>query len=155
MSLVLCEAHARLVAGRPRDHTARLRDGVDKNHVATLREHSAATRGIPVCVCGRRRLALDVGEFPRRESRASLALSLNASDDVTRTRVMPHNRTWPLASIMKVLREAAAERPRRFFVEYVQLPRVNDSADDARRIADLLRGLDVHVNSEGTGGTMR
>ena len=81
-----------------------------------------------------------------RESRASLALSLNASDDVTRTRVMPHNRTWPLASIMTVLREAAAERPRRFFVEYVQLPGVNDTAADARRIADLLRGLDVHVN---------
>jgi len=81
-----------------------------------------------------------------RESRASLALSLNASDDETRTRIMPHNRTWPLSSIMSVLREATAERPRRFFVEYVQLPGVNDSARDASRIADLLRGLDVHVN---------
>ncbi len=81
-----------------------------------------------------------------RESRASLALSLNASDDMTRTRIMPHNKTWPLASIMNALREAAAERPRRFFVEYVQLPGVNDSSEDAARIADLLRGLDVHVN---------
>jgi 23S rRNA (adenine2503-C2)-methyltransferase len=81
-----------------------------------------------------------------RESRASLALSLNASDDVTRTRIMPHNKTWPLASIMNVLREATAERPRRFFVEYVQLPGVNDSAEDAARIAELLCGLDVHVN---------
>ncbi len=81
-----------------------------------------------------------------RESRASLALSLNASDDETRTRIMPHNKTWPLASIMNVLREATAERPRRFFVEYVQLPGVNDSAADAARVADLLRGLDVHVN---------
>jgi 23S rRNA (adenine2503-C2)-methyltransferase len=81
-----------------------------------------------------------------RESRASLALSLNASDDETRTRIMPHNKAWPLASIMSVLREASAERPRRFFVEYVQLPGVNDSPQDAARIADLLRGLDVHVN---------
>jgi 23S rRNA (adenine2503-C2)-methyltransferase len=81
-----------------------------------------------------------------RESRASLALSLNASDDETRTRIMPHNQTWPLASIMNVLREASAERPRRFFVEYVQLPGVNDSAGDVARIADLLRGLDVHLN---------
>ncbi len=81
-----------------------------------------------------------------RESRASLALSLNASDDETRTRIIPHNRTWPLASIMNVLREAAAERPRRFFIEYVQLPGLNDSAADAARIAVLLRGLDVHVN---------
>lgn len=81
-----------------------------------------------------------------RESRASLALSLNASDDETRTRIMPHNKTWPLAAIMAALREAAAERPRRFFVEYVQLPGVNDTAADARRIAALLRGLDCHVN---------
>ena len=81
-----------------------------------------------------------------KESRASLALSLNASEDETRTRIMPHNKTWPLASIMAVLREATAEHPRRFFVEYVQLPGVNDTAEDARRVATLLRGLDCHVN---------
>ena len=81
-----------------------------------------------------------------KESRASLALSLNASDDETRTRIMPHNKTWPLASIMATLREASAERPRRFFVEYVQLPGVNDAPADASRIATLLRGLDCHVN---------
>lgn len=86
-----------------------------------------------------------IGRF-LRESPASLALSLNATTDEVRTRLMPHNRTWPLAAIMKVLREASAERPRRFFVEYVQLPGLNDTPDDARRIAELLDGLDCHVN---------
>jgi 23S rRNA (adenine2503-C2)-methyltransferase len=81
-----------------------------------------------------------------RECSASLALSLNASDDETRTRIMPHNKTWPLTAIMDVLRRATEARPRRFFVEYVQLPGVNDSARDAERIAALLEGLDVHVN---------
>ncbi len=81
-----------------------------------------------------------------KESRASLALSLNATTDDVRTRIMPHNKTWPLASIMAVLREATAATPRRFFVEYVQLPGVNDSLADAERIALLLRGLDCHVN---------
>ena len=81
-----------------------------------------------------------------RESRASLALSLNATTDEVRTRLMPHNKTWPLASIVSVLREATAQAARRFFVEYVQLPGVNDSADDACRIALLLSGLDCHVN---------
>ena len=74
-----------------------------------------------------------------KESRASLALSLNATTDETRTKIMPHNKTWPLASIFQALREATAERPARFFVEYVQLPGVNDTADDARRIAEWLR----------------
>ena len=81
-----------------------------------------------------------------QESRASLALSLNATTDEVRTKVMPHNKTWPLASIVEILREATAARPTRFFVEYVQLPGVNDTAEDARRIAELLRGLDCHVN---------
>ncbi len=81
-----------------------------------------------------------------RETRASLALSLNATTDETRTRIMPHNKTWPLAAIVGVLREATAERPRRFFVEYVQLPGVNDTREDARRIGELLQGLDCHVN---------
>lgn len=80
------------------------------------------------------------------ESRASLALSLNATTDEVRTRVMPHNKTWPLASIVGALREASAERRLRFFVEYVQLAGVNDTPDDARRLAELLRGLDCHVN---------
>jgi 23S rRNA (adenine2503-C2)-methyltransferase len=80
------------------------------------------------------------------ESRVSLALSLNATTDEVRTRVMPHNKTWPLAAIMDALRQAHDDRPRRFFVEYVQLPGVNDFEDDAHRAAALLAGLDVHVN---------
>ena len=81
-----------------------------------------------------------------KESSASLALSLNATTDEVRTQLMPHNKVWPLASILRVLREATTEAPRRFFVEYVQLPGVNDTADDASRIAELLFGLDCHVN---------
>ncbi|MEO8361579.1 MAG: 23S rRNA (adenine(2503)-C(2))-methyltransferase RlmN [Vicinamibacteria bacterium] len=89
-----------------------------------------------------------VKNLPRflKECRASLALSLNATTDDVRTKIMPHNKTWPIASIMDALRQANAEKPRRFFVEYVQLPGVNDSPDDARRIAELLAGLDCHVN---------
>ena len=81
-----------------------------------------------------------------KESRASLALSLNATTDEVRSRIMPHNKTWPLAQIIAVLREATADRPRRFLVEYVQLPGVNDFEADAQRIAELLSGLDCHVN---------
>jgi 23S rRNA (adenine2503-C2)-methyltransferase len=77
-----------------------------------------------------------------RRSRASLALSLNATTDDTRTRLMPHNRTWPLRAVFDALREA----PRRVFIEYVQLPGVNDAPDDAVRLGRLLDGLDVHVN---------
>ncbi len=81
------------------------------------------------------------------ESEANLALSLNATTDAIRTRVMPHNRQWPIEALLDLLREDGAGRPgRRYFVEYLLLAGVNDSHDDARRLAGLLRGLRAQVN---------
>ena len=81
------------------------------------------------------------------ESDANLALSLNATTDAVRTRVMPHNARWPIAALLGLLREEGAGQPkRRFFVEYVLLAGVNDEDDDAGRLAELLRGIDAQVN---------
>jgi 23S rRNA (adenine2503-C2)-methyltransferase len=77
-------------------------------------------------------------------SDANLALSLNATTDAVRTRVMPHNARWPIASLLGLLREEGAGR--RFFVEYVLLAGLNDGDDDAVRLAELLRGIDAQVN---------
>ena len=82
-----------------------------------------------------------------KSSRAQLALSLNATTDEQRERLMPHNRTWPIASLLGALREdAAAGSGRRYFVEYVLWRDVNDTDDDARRLAALLADLPAHVN---------
>jgi len=78
-----------------------------------------------------------------KESTASLAPSLNATTDELRTRLMPHNRRWPIGALLGALREAA---PRRSFIEYVLLAGVNDLDADARRLAELLGGLDAQVN---------
>ena len=80
-------------------------------------------------------------------SDANLALSLNATTDAVRTRLMPHNTRWPIAALLGLLREAGERQPkRRFFVEYVVLSGVNDAHDDARRLAELLHGIDAQVN---------
>ena len=82
-----------------------------------------------------------------KESRAHLALSLNATTDEQRERLMPHNRVWPIASLLDALREdQAAGSRRRYFVEYVLWQDVNDGEEDARRLAALLTGLPAHVN---------
>jgi 23S rRNA (adenine2503-C2)-methyltransferase len=77
------------------------------------------------------------------ESNASLALSLNGSTDEQRTRVMPHNKTWPIAELVEVLRE---HPDRTYFIEYVMFDGINDTDEDAMRVVELLRGLEARLN---------
>ncbi|KAK1858792.1 hypothetical protein I4F81_001392 [Pyropia yezoensis] len=86
-----------------------------------------------------------------RESKANLAVSLNASTDEVRSWIMPINRKYPLASLMGVLRDefprgSAGRTQAKVFFEYVMLRGVNDSLDDARRILRLTAGVPCKVN---------
>jgi 23S rRNA (adenine2503-C2)-methyltransferase len=76
-------------------------------------------------------------------TKASLALSLNGSTDAQRTAVMPHNKTWPIAELMAVLREHPG---RVHFIEYVLFDGVNDADADAARVVALVAGMDARVN---------
>jgi 23S rRNA (adenine2503-C2)-methyltransferase len=82
-----------------------------------------------------------------RESKAKLALSVNASSDAQRLLYMPQTRSWPLQALMDELREDKARNPRRIhFMEYVMFSGVNDSDEDARRLVELLEGVHARVN---------
>ncbi len=82
-----------------------------------------------------------------RESDASLALSLNATTDATRATLMPHDRVWPIAALLDLLRADARVHPRRLsFVEYVLFAGVNDTDTDADRLVHLLDGIPARVN---------
>jgi 23S rRNA (adenine2503-C2)-methyltransferase len=78
------------------------------------------------------------------ESDACLALSLNATTDAQREELMPHNRLWPIAELMKTLREHGGERD--IFIEYVLFDGKNDSDADADRLVALLEGVRSRVN---------
>jgi 23S rRNA (adenine2503-C2)-methyltransferase len=82
-----------------------------------------------------------------RECPAHLALSLNATTDAKRERLMPHNKVWPIAALLDTLRaDHARGSRRRYFIEYVLWEGVNDTDADAARLAALLAGLPAHVN---------
>jgi len=81
-----------------------------------------------------------------RDRLINLAVSLNAADDETRNRLMPVNRAHPLGELIASLREYPLKKGRRITLEYVMLGGVNDSVDDARRLAGLIRGLKTKVN---------
>lgn len=77
----------------------------------------------------------------------NLAISLNATTDAVRDRIMPINRKYPIETLMDAVRAYIAARGnKRVLIEYVLLAGVNDSAADARRLCGLLAGLDCTVN---------
>lgn len=76
----------------------------------------------------------------------NLAVSLNASTDEQRDRLMPINKKYPLSLLLSTLRRFPLERRQRITMEYVLLRGINDSLDDARRLVDLLRGIPCKLN---------
>jgi 23S rRNA (adenine2503-C2)-methyltransferase len=83
----------------------------------------------------------------REESGVSLAVSLHAAHDELRDRLMPINRSYPIAELLAACRRYAALDPHRSITfEYVMLDGVNDSQADARALAKLLRGMPAKVN---------
>ena len=75
----------------------------------------------------------------------SLAVSLHGASDDERQALVPVNRRWPLAELMDACREYQRLKGRMFFA-WTLVDGVNDSPDHARRLAELLRGMDAHVN---------
>lgn len=76
----------------------------------------------------------------------SLAVSLNATTDEVRDRIMPVNKRYPIAALLKTLRELPMPPRARYTVEYVLLGGVNDSLEDAKRLTKLLAGVRCKIN---------
>ncbi len=76
----------------------------------------------------------------------NLAISLNATTDEVRDRIMPVNRKWPIARLLEAARQFPLAHNRRVTFEYVMLAGVNDTDADADRLPKLLRGIPSKVN---------
>jgi 23S rRNA (adenine2503-C2)-methyltransferase len=81
-----------------------------------------------------------------KDTRVNLAISLNAADDGTRNRLMPINRKYPLEKLIAACRNYPLPSGRRITFEYILLKGVNDSIEDARKLAGLLRPLRCKIN---------
>jgi 23S rRNA (adenine2503-C2)-methyltransferase len=87
-----------------------------------------------------------IEKLGQEEVRPNIAISLNASNDEIRGRIMPVNRKWNIERLLGALRAYPLESRRRITFEYVLLAGVNDSLADAARLAKLLRGMPCKVN---------
>ena len=80
------------------------------------------------------------------DTEVKLAVSLNATTDEQRAQLMPVDKKWNIAALMDAVRRFPSRQGRRVTFEYVLLRDVNDSEEDAARLAALLRDLPVKVN---------
>lgn len=78
--------------------------------------------------------------------KVNLAVSLNATTDEIRDRIMPINKRYPLKELLAACRYFPLEPRRRITFEYVMLKGVNDTEEDALRLARLLKGIKCKVN---------
>ncbi len=85
-------------------------------------------------------------DLAREPIRPKLAVSLNASNDEVRTRIMPVNRKWNLEMLMEAARAFPLRNRERLFFEYVLLAGVNDSLAHAQELVKLVAGIRCKVN---------
>ena len=100
---------------------------------------------------GRRITVSTVGLIPQlqrlvRETPVSVAVSLGATTNALRDRLMPINRTYPLERLLGACRTLPIAQRRRITFEYVLLAEVNDTDADASRLTRLLHGIRAKVN---------
>lgn len=84
--------------------------------------------------------------LPKKAPEVNLAISLNATTDVSRNEIMPVNKKYPLKSLINACKKYPLQPKRKITFEYVLIDGKNNSAEDAHRLVNLLRGLRCKIN---------
>ncbi|MBW2252795.1 MAG: 23S rRNA (adenine(2503)-C(2))-methyltransferase RlmN [Deltaproteobacteria bacterium] len=81
-----------------------------------------------------------------RETTVNLAVSLNATENETRSILMPINKKYPIEKLLDACRRYHLKPRRRITFEYILLKGINDSTNDANRLVKLLRSIRAKIN---------
>ncbi len=100
-------------------------------------------RRITVSTCG---IVPKIHELAEKAPRINLAISLNATTDEIRNKIMPINKKYPLKEVLSACRKFPLDPRRRITFEYVLFEGLNDSKEDALRLVNLLKGIKSKVN---------
>lgn len=101
------------------------------------------SRHITISTCG---IIPKIKEFMENGKQVNLAISLHASNDELRTKIMPINKVYSLKELIIVIKEYINKTNRRVTFEYVMLNNINDSNTNALELANLLKGINCYVN---------
>ncbi len=100
-------------------------------------------RKVTISTCG---LAPMIEKLADDKVDVSLAVSLHATTDEVRNRIMPVNKTYPLARLLRSVHYYCDKTARTATIEYVLFKGINDSPDDTKRLMELLKDLPCMIN---------
>lgn len=87
-----------------------------------------------------------IKRFTAEKRQIGLAISLHAVDDKLRSSMLPINERYPIAELIQACEEYVEISGRRITFEWALIKDVNDSPEQAQKLANLLEGLNCHVN---------
>ena len=87
-----------------------------------------------------------IADLGREEIRPKLAISLNASNDVDRLKLMPINKKWDISALVEAAKSFPLRNREKLTFEYVLLAGVNDSDANARELVKIVRDVKSKVN---------
>ena len=100
-------------------------------------------RHITVSTCG---ITPKIIDFANLNTQVNLAISLHAADNETRDKLMPINKAYDINSLIEALKYYISKTNRRVTFEYIMLKDINDSKEDAIKLAKLIKGMNAYVN---------
>lgn len=101
------------------------------------------SRHITLSTCG---LVPKIREFMKLGKQVNLAISLHASNNELRSKLMKINKVYPIEELIGVIKEYIALTNRRVTFEYIMLKGVNDTFKHALELSKLLKGINCYVN---------
>lgn len=87
-----------------------------------------------------------IKRFTRERRQIGLAISLHAADDELRVSMLPVNDRYPIKDLIAACRDYVEVTGRRITFEWALIQGVNDTPEQAQKLAKLLAGLNCHVN---------
>lgn len=100
-------------------------------------------RHITISTCG---IVPRIYDFANEHVQYNLAISLHASNDALRKKLMPIDQAYDMNTLMKALKHYSEGNHRRLTFEYILLHGVNDFDENAIELADAIRGMNAYVN---------
>ena len=87
-----------------------------------------------------------IERFAKEKRQINLAISLHAADDKLRSSMLPINKRYPIADLLTAVKNYTEQTHRRVTFEWALIQDINDSPEQANKLAAILKGMLAHVN---------